>query len=120
MVIVNKGQKAAMCKKISPSMALGFALQRRSRVSFEQLLKKSEKLLRMGDGYLLDVSHRSIAQTVDSHPDDMMIKFEQSSFFVIKRQATGRMFRTSHLKMCYEEAFTESEFKSVIRVLMGS
>lgn len=98
-------------------MALGFALQKRKRVSSEQLLKKSQKLLRMGEGYLLDVSHRSIAQTVETYPDDMVIEFERSSFFVVKKQAGGRMFRSAHLRMCYESAFAKEEFDSVIRVL---
>lgn len=106
-----------MCKKVSPSMALGFALQRRNRVSSEQLLKKSQKLLRMGEGYLLDVSHRSIAQTVGAYPDDMMIEFERSSFAVVKKQSGGQIFRSAHLRMCYESAFAKEELESVIRIL---
>ena len=107
-----------MCKRISPSMALGFALQKRDRVSSRQLLEKSKKLLRMGDGFLLDVSHRTIARTVESHADVMEIVLERSSFSVVKKRAAGRLFNASHLRMCYEAAFTGEEFKTVRQVLI--
>lgn len=106
-----------MCKKISPTMALGFALQKCTRVSFAQLQRKRKKLLAMNDGYILDVSYRTIAKTVASYSDVMTIASENSSFFVVKTQTDGRIFETEHLKMCYRDAFAVKEFTALVRIL---
>lgn len=108
-----------MCKRISPLMALGFALKDREKITFSQLLEKRRRLLRIGEGFLLDVSHRTIAKTVAAYPNMMEVVLENDSFAVAKKQIgqEGRIFKASHLKMCYEAAFSAKEFRSVTKVL---
>lgn len=107
-----------MCKKVSPIMALGFALQKRDRISYEQLLLKSKKLLDTDDGYLLDVSFREIAKTVEANPGALEIVVDREFYSVVKKQSNVRIFKESHLTMCYHEAFTEAEFKELVSILI--
>ncbi|MCQ2367469.1 MAG: hypothetical protein MJ109_00440 [Kiritimatiellae bacterium] len=107
-----------MCKKVSPIMALGFALQKRDRISYDQLLLKSQKLLSTDDGYLLDVSFREIAKTVEAYPGAFEIVVDRECYSVIKKRTDVRMFKESHLKMCYHEAFSEAEFKELVSILI--
>lgn len=108
-----------MCKRVSPLMALGFALKNREKITFDQLLKKRRRLLKMGDGFILDVSYRTITKTVAAYSDMMEVVLEDNSFAVAKKQIgeKGRIFKESHLAMCYRTAFSAKEFRSVTKIL---
>ncbi len=100
-------------------MILGYALSNRERVTCCQLREVKRRLLDFNDGYILDVSFRTIAKTVRVYSDMMDIVFNEEEFSVVKkkRKSGGRMFQLSHLRQCYSASFDTAEFAAIVKIL---
>lgn len=108
-----------MCMRVSSSMMLGYVLKDRERISYHELLEKRERLMQLGDGYVLDVSFKTISRVVSSYEDCMEIDFAQDEYSIKKkrRRDVGRIFREQNLKMCYEELFPRRDFAQIVEIL---
>lgn len=108
-----------MCVRVSSSMMLGYVLKNRERISYHELLEKRERLMQLGDGYVLDVSFRTISRVVSSYEDCMEIEFAQDEYLIKKKKCRDRglIFSEPHLKMCYKELFPHRDFAQIVKIL---
>lgn len=110
-----------MCKHISSPMVIGYALQDRESVTNEDLMQLRHRLVSYGDGFLADVSFRSIRRVVNDYDDSLELIITGESYQVRKKSthAGSRLFKESHLKACYGASYRETEYQEIVNILSG-
>ena len=92
-----------MCRRLSSSMVVRYALGKRKRISYCELINMRKQLMSVGSGYLVDVSFRSILQVVRTYDRELEISAEHAAYSIKRKRTlkTGGLFNYRHLKKCY-------------------
>ncbi len=110
-----------MCRRLSSSMVVRYALGGRKSISYCELLDIRKRLMHVGAGYLVDMSFRSVSQAVRAYDNDLEIIIEHETYSIRRRgnAKTTRMLDYKHLKKCYMSFVPAVDCRSIVSILSG-
>ena len=110
-----------MCRRLSSSMVVRYALSGRKSVSYCELLDIKKRLMHVGSGYLVDMSFRSVSQVVRAYDKDLEIIIEREAYSIKRRSniKTTRILDYKHLKKCYMAFVPTGDCRSIVSILSG-
>lgn len=108
-----------MCKKLSASMVVRCALGKHSCISYGELVNIKRELMSVGDGYLVDMSFRSVSRTVNTYDRELEIVDNQEGFAIKRKGKCKRsnLFDCNRLSKYYLGAFPVRDRSAIISIL---
>ena len=110
-----------MCMRLRSSMVVRYALGGRKSISYSELLDIRKRLMRVGAGYLVDMSFRSVSQAVKVYDKDLEIIVEHGTYSIRRRcnTKTTKMLDYKHLKKCYMAFIPSVDRHNIVSILSG-